>query len=198
MSLLVAGAKRVFGAESARCLVGLGMLLTASAYASQASQPAEAGINLASALRLTLEHNTELAAYPFTRRREEALQLQAGIRPSPKAQFMVENAFGSGAFRGIDATENTLTLNQLVELGEKRQRRVALRATRVQQLEWEYELARLDVLAETARRFYAVLELQESEGSRGGRPAMSKKRWKSYSAVSPPVARPGPICLVCA
>ena len=161
MSLSVAGAKRVFSAETVRCLVGAGVLLTASADASRSG---EAEINLASALRLTLEHNTELAAYPFARRREEALQLQAGIRPAPTAQLMLENAFGSGAFNGLDATENTLTLNQLVELGEKRQRRVAWRATRVQHLAWEYELARLDVLAETARRFYAVLELQESEG----------------------------------
>ena len=159
MNLPIAGAKRLLRAAFIRCLVGLGMLLSASAGASPS---AAAAINLASALRLTLEHNTELAAYPFARRREEALQLQAGIRPAPTAQLMLENAFGSGAFNGLEATENTLTLNQLVELGQKRQRRVAWRATRMQHLAWEYELTRLDVLAETARRFYAVLELQES------------------------------------
>tara|TARA_R110002072_G_scaffold110922_1_gene238930 strand:- start:5897 stop:7177 length:1281 start_codon:yes stop_codon:yes gene_type:complete len=120
----------------------------------------EVNINLAKALELTLAENHELLAYPFSRTRQEALKLQAGISPSPNVQFTVENALGSGDFDGVDSAESTLALSQLIELGDKRKKRMAFADARLQEQEFEFELARLDVLAETSRRYYRLLELQ--------------------------------------
>jgi cobalt-zinc-cadmium efflux system outer membrane protein len=121
---------------------------------------ARSSINLAHALRLTLSDNPELQAYPFDRSRAEALLLQAGIRPTPTAELIVENALGSGFYRGFEASETTLALSQIIELGDKRDHRIALAKARGGQLETEYELTRLDVLAETSRRYYRLLTLQ--------------------------------------
>lgn len=135
---------------------GLALLwLSAKGHAAD-----EINITLTKALQLTLAENHELLAYPFSRTRQEALRLQAGISPSPNVQFTVENALGSGEFDGVDSAEATLALSQLIELGDKRKKRVIFADSRLQEQELEFELARLDVLAETSRRYYRLLELQ--------------------------------------
>jgi cobalt-zinc-cadmium efflux system outer membrane protein len=129
-------------------------LVFSSGAASQTS------LNLAKAVQLSLLHNPQLQLYPFERSRIEALQLQAGLRPTPIVTLTVENAFGSGAYDDLDASETTLGLGQVIELGEKRDQRIAVARASKSQLSIEYELSRLDVLAETSRRYYRVVALQ--------------------------------------
>jgi cobalt-zinc-cadmium efflux system outer membrane protein len=118
-------------------------------------------IDLPWAIQQTLAHNQELSAYPYQLSRGEALKLQAGLRPVPTVGLEVENVFGTGAFSDTDAAETTLSLSQVIELGDKRNKRINLADARIREQELEYELARLDVLAETGRRYYQVLRLQD-------------------------------------
>ena len=118
-------------------------------------------IDLPRALQLTLSGNPELAAYPFRKNQSEALRLQAGLRPQPQIGLALENAFGSGFYEGTDFSETTLTLSQVIELGGKRDLRLTMAEAQAHGLEAEYELARLDVLAETSRRYYELLRLQD-------------------------------------
>ena len=120
-------------------------------------------IDLSWALQQTLQHNPELKAYPFALSGAEALRLQAGLRPVPTLGFTGENLLGNGEFDGTDFAEYTLSLSQVIELGEKREKRLQLAGARLQQLQQEYELARLDILAETGRRYYALLRLQSMQ-----------------------------------
>jgi cobalt-zinc-cadmium efflux system outer membrane protein len=74
---------------------------------------------------------------------------QAKLLPVPKAA--VE----------LSSDEATLTLSQNFELGDKRQSRVGFTNAKQEQLQAEFEIAKLDVLAETSRRYYQLLALQK-------------------------------------
>ncbi len=135
------------------CVV-LSHLIVLPVYAQQS-------LNLKQALTLTLSKNAELKAYPLILRGAEAMQLQADFSPNPVLGVQVENAFGSGNFQSIDNAEISLTISQLVELGDKRKNRVTYANAKTQRLNSEFELTRLDILAETSRRYYQTLALQE-------------------------------------
>lgn len=117
-------------------------------------------ISLEQALQKALQGNAELKIYPYSIRAVDADLLSAKQRPLPSLSLSVENALGSGEFSSFDQSEITLTLGQTIELGNKRQHRVALANAGKQQLVAEYEQKRLGVLVETSRRYYQLLRLQ--------------------------------------
>ena len=117
-------------------------------------------LDLRNALSRALASSPTLAIFPWRERAADANILQAGLRPNPELAAEIENFAGTGAYSGTSAMNLTLALSQVIELGDKRDYR--LRAA-----EWsrgvtgvDYELARLDVLAETARRFVDVARYQ--------------------------------------
>jgi cobalt-zinc-cadmium efflux system outer membrane protein len=56
----------------------------------------------------------------------EGSLLQAGMRPNPRLDLQVENLLGSEPYGGIDRTETTLTYQQTLERGDKRQARTGV------------------------------------------------------------------------
>ncbi len=117
-------------------------------------------LTLSQALQRTLERHPEILAFPFYMRESEARALQAGIRPNPTLSISVENILGDGDYQGTDAAEYQLSLSQVIEMGGKRQQRLANEQASAQRQRAQFELTRLDVLAETTRRYYQVLALQ--------------------------------------
>ncbi|WP_396616503.1 TolC family protein [Lysobacter soli] len=83
---------------------------------------------------------------------DEALQ-----RPALRAGVELENAPGTGDYSGVDGAELTLSLASVLERGGKRDARRALAQGRIDALAPEREAARLDLLAETARRYLDVV-----------------------------------------
>ena len=81
---------------------------------------------------------------------------QAALRPPLRAGLELENALGSGALRGVDGAELTLSLAGVFERGGKLDARRTLAQHRIDALASEREAERLDLLAETARRYLAV------------------------------------------
>ncbi len=79
----------------------------------------------------------------------------------------IQSVFGgelereSGAPAGFAESEITLSISQIIELGGKRAKRVALAREEKQLAQWDYEAARADLIAETARAFVNVLVAQE-------------------------------------
>jgi cobalt-zinc-cadmium efflux system outer membrane protein len=120
-------------------------------------------LNLKRALALTLVNNMELQAYPLAIRGSEAMQSQADLRPNPVLGVEVENVFGTGNYQNFDTAEISLSLSQLIELGDKRDNRMRFAKAETQKLKAEFEILRLDVLAETGRRYYDALALQEQQ-----------------------------------
>ncbi|MFT3754483.1 MAG: TolC family protein [Pseudoxanthomonas sp.] len=85
----------------------------------------------------------------------------AALRPSLVAGLQIENALGSGQARGFDAAEVTLTLASVIERGGKLDARRTLAQSRIDALAVQREATRLDLLAEAARRYLAVVAARE-------------------------------------
>ncbi len=98
-------------------------------------------------LRLLAVHDRVLLA-----ERDQAL-----LRPGLKASASLENALGSGAASGLHGAELTLSLASVFERGGKLDARRTLADSRIDALAVDRETRRLDLLAETARRYLALV-----------------------------------------
>ena len=84
--------------------------------------------------------------------------LQAGLPPNPELGLEIDEVVRDGA--GFDSAETAVVLGQMFELGGKRRWRQRIAQAEGDLAGWDYESKRLDVCAETARRFHAVLAAQ--------------------------------------
>jgi len=116
-------------------------------------------LKLTDALALALRGNPGLAAFSYGVRAAEARVLQAGVLPNPELGLGVDEYERDGA--GFDSAETAVTLGQLFELGGKRHWRKRMAEAEGELAGWDYEAKRLDVFAETARRFTAAVAAQE-------------------------------------
>lgn len=118
-------------------------------------------LTLRHALALALVNNPQLAAFSWEVRAREANVLQAGLFPNPEISVELENFGGSGDASGFDASENTLWLSQLIELGGKRTKRREVAELEREIAGWDYEAARIDTFTDVALAFVEVLAAQE-------------------------------------
>ena len=142
--------------QSSVMLLGLGFIIALPCVG-------ESPVNLKQALELTLKQNAELKSYPLIVRGAEALELQAEVTPNPIVNIEIENSIGSGDYQGLDSSEINLVYSQQIELGNKQQNRVNFASAETRRLQSEYQLSRLDVLAETSRRYYQNIFLQQQQ-----------------------------------
>src|ERR1700730_15166510 len=91
----------------------------------EAAERAPRSISLAQALQRALAANPRLTAAERDIGIATGLKIQAGALRNPDLSFELDNALGSGPFKGLQAAETTLQLSQLVELGGKREARLA-------------------------------------------------------------------------
>jgi len=118
-------------------------------------------ITLRGALVAALQGSPELASVSWEIRSREAREIQAAALPNPSLGIEVEDFGGSRERLGFDASQTTVSLAQLVEMGGKRAKRAALADARTAVATWDYEAKRAAVLTDTTRAFLAVLALQE-------------------------------------
>ena len=85
---------------------------------------------------------------------------RAALRPALVAGASVENAFGTGDASGLQQAELSLTLASVLERGGKLDARRTLAQSRIDALAVERESRRLDLLAEVARRYLAIVAAQ--------------------------------------
>ncbi|MGD8809575.1 MAG: TolC family protein [Gammaproteobacteria bacterium] len=127
------------------------------------AQPAEPKhsdiISLPEALSRTLAENASLRALGFDVPAAEGRLLQSTFRPSPEINVALQDVGGTDAFRGFHSAETTVTLAWVLERGI-RERIVDASRAQVDVSSAEIEVARLDVTAETARRYIESLVFQ--------------------------------------
>lgn len=134
--------------------------LCALLLSSQLATASDAGqINLQQAVARTLESNPRLTALGYQITAQQGELLQAGLKPNPELELLVENALGTGDVSGFDGAETTLSLGWVLERG-KRQARIASANAGVSLLETETRVQRRDMAAETARRYLDSLAFQ--------------------------------------
>ena len=135
------------------------LALSVAAHAAPASEP----LTLDAAFARVAGSHPDLRLFGP---RGDALEAErdAALQPPPlRAGIALENALGSGDVRGLDAAELTLSLAGVLERGGKLDARRTLANARIDALAVERETARLDLLAETARRYLAVVAAQQQQ-----------------------------------
>lgn len=91
----------------------------------------------------------------------EARRDAAGLPPPLTLGVELENALGTGDSRGFDAAEATVTLAGVLERGGKLDARRAVAQANLDSLAPQRETARLDLMAEVARRYLAVTDARQ-------------------------------------
>ncbi len=119
--------------------------------------PPPAALTLREVATLALARNPLLIAHGFDLQAAEARRLQSGVRPNPALSLGVEDALGTGDFRGAHSAQTTLQLSQIIELGGKRRARIQVADATRERKRTEAELARVEVLAAVAERFVHVV-----------------------------------------
>src|SRR5262245_33663277 len=109
-----------------RALAACLFLLIGLCAAAQAPGAEPAPLTLAGAVALGLERNPDLVATRYELTAVQGRITQAGLRPNPQLDVELENFAGTGSVKGFDALETTLSLSQVLELGDKRKLRVGV------------------------------------------------------------------------
>jgi cobalt-zinc-cadmium efflux system outer membrane protein len=143
------------------CWVGLRavcalLILSGPVSAQEISRP----LTMPQALQRALAANPRLTAADRDIGIASGRRIQAGAIPNPELSASVENIAGSGPFRGTQSAESTLQLSQLVELGGKRDARIAAGMAELDSATWQRRAIRLEVLSETATAFVTILAAQ--------------------------------------
>ena len=127
-------------------------------FSSATPALADGSITLADAQARVLAANPSLAARVAAIRATEGVVLQARALPNPVVLLEAED-FGGGL--GYDAAQTTLSLEQTIETGGKRGARTAVAERTREVATLDLAAQRAELLAETARRFAALLGAQE-------------------------------------
>lgn len=93
----------------------------------------------------------------------QALERQAsldGLAPAPFISTELENFAGTGTLSGVSSAEASVRLGRVFELGGKREARQQVGASAVARQRNTVEQRRLDITADTTRRFIDVLAKQ--------------------------------------
>ncbi len=120
----------------------------------------EASLSLRQAVARVLESNPQLQAAEFEVRAASERVRQASQSTPYELGIELENLGGTGALSGARSLETTLSLGRVLELGDKSEGRGEVAELEAGLLHHDQDAQRLDVLAETARRFLALARVQ--------------------------------------
>jgi len=126
--------------------------------AGRAQQQATS-LSLAQALQRTAAANPRLTAADRTIAMGEGRRQQANALPNPTLAFDIDNVAPGTAVPG-QPVQTTLLLSQLIELGGKREARVAAALGDYDAARYEREATRLEILSETTIAFIGQLAAQ--------------------------------------
>ena len=139
------------------------------------AEPAD-DLTLRQAIALTLIHNPQLKSQSHELRISEAAKLQASLRPNPTLDVEAENL-------GIsNSVETTIMLSQLIEMGDKRRKRVRVASLGRNIAAMDYEAARLDILTTVNKSFIDVLAAQRRLETTKQLVGLSRKALDAVSA----------------
>ncbi len=139
------------------CVLALaGPALRARAQ-DQAAPPSALGLQ--EALDRALAHNKDLAAFAYRIGEQQGRLEQAGLRPNPQLDLLVEDFAGSGDFDGFDSAQTTLSLAWVLE-GRARRGRVGAAEAGADLVAADARILRVEVAGDTADHFLASLASQ--------------------------------------
>ena len=125
------------------------------------SKNVEQTLTLSSAIARTLEDNPQLKVFSF---REQALlgkQQTQALKPRYELDFEAENFTGTGDIGTFKSAEYTLSLSSILEMGGKRNARIGVAKSQLDQVEAKRKITALNLLSEVTRRYIDVIAAQE-------------------------------------
>lgn len=137
-----------------------GIFVLASSIPVYSKETATVALSLSSAVQLALAQNPELQVYRFREHGIEGLATTANLRPGFDLSAEAENLGGTNEYNGLDGAEFTLALSSVIELGGKRDARVAAVNARRQLFDVERQARALDLMGEVTRQFVDVVASQ--------------------------------------
>src|SRR2546429_6923742 len=123
----------------------------------EAAERAPGSISLPQALQRALAANPRLTAAERDIGIATGLKVQAGALPNPDLHFELDNALGSGRYKGLRSAETKLQLSQLVELGGKREARLAAGEAGIGTAVWQRRATRVGGFFETGTAFITIV-----------------------------------------
>lgn len=121
---------------------------------------AQKPLRLDDLIQLTLQHNSQIAGYEFQQKILAGEQQTATLKPALHASAQIENVAGSGLYTGNHASEITLSLSSVIELGDKADARSGVVTARQQQLASSQQVLTLNILTQATQEFIALAALQ--------------------------------------
>lgn len=122
------------------------------------AMPSATPLSLDQAIARVARQHPDLRLADAQRPIWEARRDAAAFGPPLTVGVELENALGSGASRGFDAAELTVTLAGVLERGGKLDARRVLAQANLDALAPQSEIARLDLMAAVAQRYLAITE----------------------------------------
>lgn len=122
------------------------------------AMPSATPLSLDQAIARVARQHPDLRLADAQRPIWEARRDAAAFGPPLTVGVELENALGSGASRGFDAAELTVTLAGVLERGGKLDARRVLAQANLDALALQREIARLDLMAAVAQRYLAITE----------------------------------------
>lgn len=123
----------------------------------QAAQP----LRLPEAVARAMAANPAVAAESAQLQAVQARAARNNLPPPYVVGAEVENFGGSGSLRGAESATTTLQVSRVIELGGKRDARLALGRAQASQQAQQIQRARIDIASRTRARFVEVLADQQ-------------------------------------
>ena len=154
---------RLRGRAPARPWLALfaGLLLAVTSVAGASAQPSTKAtgptLDLPEALARASAADPGGAGWDARFAAAEANVRQAGVKPNPLLGLEMENFAGSGAYSLLDRTETTLSYQQTLERGGKREARVGLARASAEVTRRRRDIRRLDLLRDVQAAYAEAL-----------------------------------------
>ncbi len=159
--------------------IGIFILVSLLSVPVASAAAPDASLTLSQAVARVLDTNPQLRAAGFdAHAAAERVRQQAQSTPY-EVGVDLENFAGSGVAEGVDGLETTLRLGRVLEFGDKARQRGEVAQLEVGLLRHDQDAQRLDLLAETARRFLALARVQAERGIAGQRVALMQRMLRS-------------------
>ena len=111
------------------------------------------GLTLAAAITRALAHSPRIQSFGAARRVAQGERQQAALWQNPELGIEAENFAGQDNYRGFDSAEITYGISQLVEIGGKRDARVAIAERSIELADRDEQAARLDLIRDVTQAF---------------------------------------------
>lgn len=144
-----------------RFIVCFCLWMTVAGPAFSRTKEPTGDLSLADAIHLAQKYHPGIQSANLDRCAADGRVAQAGLLPNPDLSVEAANFGGSRDLSGFDAAEYTVQIEQRLELGGKRGKRLRVATLDRQLADFDLDTRRLDIRAETSRRFVALQEAQE-------------------------------------